>query len=141
MDATQGQSKIKNVIDEQTAIVEFERFLEEFELDFDVEKMDEDDLKGFTEQKSKFVKAVMRGRLKLNDDNNAVYKTTDGLELTFHEPTGAAFSSTDAAKVRENIKKKNILLGSITKTAPQTFAKMKQRDLKICDAILMLFLV
>ncbi len=128
-------------IDEQTANAEFERFLEEYELDFDTSSMDEDDLKGFESQKALFVKAVQRGRLVLNEDKQPVYKTSDGIELTFHEPTGANFSSTDATKVKENIRKKNILLGGITKTAPNTFAKMKQRDLKICDALLMLFLV
>ena len=83
----------------------------------------------------------MLGRLLINEEEELVYKPTHGVEsLTFYEPTGAEFSSTDGVKKDYDYKRKQRLLGALTKTSAATFAKMKNRDLKVCDSILMLFL-
>lgn len=130
-------------VDQQTAEFEFDRFLYTMELETDTGELDEDELKAFNSLRDTFVKAVMAGRLVVNESGEPVYTPVtieDATPLTFHEPTGAAFMAMDRRKQGEDMAKMAALMGAITKTGPARFSKMGARDWKVCQAITALFM-
>jgi len=135
---------MENKIDLETAGLEFDRFAELMDLEVDPATMDAEDLKGFNDQKRKLVKAIARGALVINAKGEPVYtcQRDDGepLTLTFREPRGASFMAMDRKKKGEDMGKTYAIMGDMCKVAPVTFANMPQRDLKICTAIMVLFL-
>ena len=138
-------TQIEPICDKETATLEFERWLDANGLEFYPDEMDLEDAEGFNKQKNLFVRKVMEGALVVNEDGTVTYNYVDKdgspKELTFYEPEGSHHMSMDRAKKGQDIAKKNILMGAITKTSADKFAKMRSRDLKICDMLLMLFLV
>lgn len=131
------------VIAREVAEAEFDRFVEVMDIEANTTGMDEEDKKGFLEQKDRIVKAVMSGALIVNDAGEPVYtpaRTKDADSLTFHEPTGASLMAMDRKKKTEDVGKMYATMGDMTKTHANTFSKMKMPDLKICMAITTLFL-
>lgn len=124
----------------EVAEAEFRRFVEAMDLDVDPEQMDADDRREFIEQKRVFLRAVRRGRLRVDDKGQPVFTPKTGDPLVFHEPDGAALMEMDRAKDGKDVKKAYILLSGITKTSVARFSKMRNRDLKICQAILAFFM-
>jgi hypothetical protein len=117
------------------------------DLDFDVSVMTVDDLSGFTPNKNKFIKAIMSGALIVNDKGEPVYTcqraSTNGdapVVLTFHEPRGASFMAMDRKKKGEDMAKTYAIMADMCKTDIVTFSKMPNSDLKVCTAIMLLFL-
>lgn len=127
----------------EVAEQEFCRFVEAMDLDVDTSTMDEDDKKGFTQQKDRIVLSVQNGSLLVNDSGEPVFtpqRTNDAEAITFYEPTGASLMAMDRKKKTEDIGKLYAAMGEITKTHASTFSKMKMADLKVCMAITTLFL-
>jgi hypothetical protein len=134
---------MKNVIAKEVAEQEFDRFVDAMDLDVDVADMDEDDKKGFTQQKDRVVAAIMAGALVINDQGEPVFtpqRTNDANAITFYEPTGASLMAMDRKKKTEDIGKLYAAMGDITKSHANTFSKMKMSDLKVCMAVATLFL-
>ena len=128
-------------VDRETAEREFDRFVEAMDLDGDSSEWDEDDRKGYDLQKGKVISAIMSGSLVVNEDGEPVFNpTVDGDALTFSEPTGAALMAMDRKKKAEDMGKLFAMMAAITGVHPGTFAKMKNRDLKVCMAITTLFM-
>lgn len=133
----------ESVVDKETAEAEFNRFAEMMDLDLDVTTMDEDDKRGFESQKSKVVNAIQSGALVINDQGEPVFtpqSLDDAEPITFYEPTGATFMAMDKRKKNEDMGKMMSMLGDATKTHPSTFSRMKNRDFRVCQALLSLFL-
>lgn len=129
------------VVDEETAEQEFERFAEAMDLHFDERGMDDEDRKGFRESKSRFLLAVRKGSLVVNDSGEPVYKLSgSGRELTFHEPTGATLVSADQRKAGHDVAKMFTMIAEITRTPPETFAKLPNRDIRIIQSVALLLL-
>jgi len=127
-------------IDKESATAEFMRFCEAMDIDTDYkENRDDDDAKGFFENRAVIVEAIMKGSLIVNDEGEPVY-TFKGTPLTFHEPCGRDFMAMDGKKDTAQFKKMFHLMGSICRTAPNVFANMPQRHLKICQAITIFFM-
>lgn len=127
----------------EVAEAEFTRFVEAMDLDVDPADMDEDDKKGFNQQRERIVSAICAGSLVINDEGEPVFtpqRTKDAEPLTFHEPTGASLMAMDRKKRNEDVGKMYSLMGEITKTHASTFSKMKMADLKVCQAVTTLFL-
>lgn len=127
----------------EVAEQEFERFIDAMDLDVDTAGMDEDDKKGFEQQKSRIIGAIQSGALVVNDDGEPVFtpqRTKDAEPITFHEPTGASLMAMDRKKKTEDIGKLYSAMGDMTGKHPSTFAKMKMPDLKVCMAVTTLFL-
>lgn len=130
-------------IAQEVAEQEFSRFVDAMALDVDESGMDEEDLEGFKQQKDKIIKAICDGSLIINDAGEPVFTPTrvkDAEPITFHEPDGAALMAMDRRKSKENIAKLYATMGEITKLPAKTFATMKMADLKVCLAIVTLFL-
>ncbi len=126
----------------EVAQAEFERFAEAMDLDTDVDRMDEDDKTAFTNQKRRVVRAIEDGHLVVDDKGQPVYtpQLGDQTPITFYEPTGVSLMSMDKKKANENVAKVFATLADMTKTSSQRFASMKGRDVKLCQALYLLFL-
>lgn len=132
-------SKIAKEVAEQ----EFERFADAMDLDVDTSTMDDDDRKGFEQQKGRIVSAICSGSLVINDNGEPVFtpqRSKDAGPITFQEPDGAALMAMDRKKKSEDIGKLYATMGAMTGTNAKTFSGMKMADLKVCMAITTLFL-
>lgn len=130
-------------IAKEVAEQEFNRFVDSMDLDVDPADMDEDDRKGFNQQKDRVIAAIQSGALVIKDSGEPVFtpqRTNDADAITFHEPTGASLMAMDRKKKTEDIGKLYAAMGDITKTHANVFSKMKMADLKVCMAITTLFL-
>jgi hypothetical protein len=130
-----------DVVALEVAEKEFERFLEAMDLEVDSGALEGDDRKSFESNKRKFVRAVQRGQLVVNDNGEPVYTMQKGgTPITFHEPTGATLMALDTVKKDHDVQKAFAVMAEMTKMPRDTFAKMLQRDLAVCQAVFILFL-
>lgn len=133
------ESKINKEMSEQ----EFNRFGDAMGLDFEIDYMDEDDIKEFNKQKRVFINAISKGSLTINDDGEPTFtpqRSEAKDSVTFKEPTGATLKSIDNVKATHNVGKMYTIMGEMTKTSASTFSKMKKPDLDVCLAVTTLFL-
>jgi len=133
----------EDLVADEVAEREFERFVEAMDLDVAQDAMDEEDRKDFSNQKRLFLREVKRGKLSVDEQGQPVFRPSGCAEeqaLTFHEPVGANFVEMDRYKESQSVKKTNALLDAMTKTSPKRFASMKNRDYKVCAAIMAFFL-
>jgi hypothetical protein len=130
------------VIATSVAEAEFERFAESMDLDLDVSRMDAKELDEFKGLKRVVVRAMEHGRLVIDDKGQPIYtpQLGDSKPITFHEPDGAVLLSGDKKKAGENVAKTYAQMAAMTKTSAERFANMKGRDLKVCQALYLLFL-
>lgn len=122
---------------------EFDRFIDAMCIDSDLTNMGEDDIESFNEHKRKIVNAISKGDLIINENCEPVYtpKRSDNKDpITFYEPTGADLAEQDKRAKGQDHTRLFTTMGSMTKTSSSRFAKMKMYDLKICQAITVLFL-
>lgn len=132
-----------DIVAKEVAEEEFNRFVDLMDLDVDPVDMDEDDRKGFTQQKDRILSAIQSGALVVKDTGEPVFtpqRTNDADTITFYEPTGASLMAMDRKKKTEDIGKLYAAMGDITKTHSNVFSKMKMADLKVCMAVTTLFL-
>lgn len=134
---------MKDKVALEVAEQEFNRFVEAMDLDVNPADMDEDDKKGFEQQRERVVSAIQAGTVVINDNGEPVFtpqRTKDADPITFYEPTGASLMAMDRKKKTEDIGKLYAAMGDMTKNHANVFSKMKMADLKVCMAITTLFL-
>jgi hypothetical protein len=119
---------------------EVERFLTAMDIDSDKSKMDDEDRAGFDSAVNRLITAMQAGRLHINDDGEPVFQPTSGPEVRFPEPTGAAYMEMDRRKKGHDVSKMVALMAGISGHPPKVFANMKNRDFKVCQSIVTLFL-
>ena len=127
---------------EEVAEEEFKRFAESMYLDIDPKGMDDEDKKGLEAAKRTFVRAVMDGSLVVNEKGVPIFtpRMNEGAKpLTFNEPTGAVFIAMDGKKSGHDVARLYASLAELTGVNPSTFAKMAERDLRVCRSIFTLF--
>lgn len=131
-----------NKVDAESANMEVDRFLEEMDIESDRGGMDEEDRAGFDNARATIVRAIRRGRLVINDSGEPVYTpaSVDTGPITFHEPTGAAFMEMDRRKKGQDVSKMYAIMAGMTKQHAKVFSDMRNRDLKVCQAVTTLFL-
>lgn len=129
-------------VSEEAAEAEFQRFVDAMDLNFDPKGWDAEEKKSFVDSKIVFIDAIRRGFLIVDEAGQPVYtpKLEPRTPITFYEPDGACIMSMDLVKKGRDNEKGFQLLTTMTKAIPGTFAKMKQRDLKVCQAVAGLFL-
>lgn len=141
---THTQNVTINPISKDVAEAEFERFLEAMDLveRINSSRLDEEDKKKLAEIRDNVVSAIESGRLVIDGEGCPVYtpKLGDTKAIKFSEPDGAVVMAMDRVKQGHTIAKANAVLGAMTGEGPQRFAKMKQRDLRVCNDLLTLFL-
>ena len=134
---------MEHVLGREVAENEFNKFCDEMDIDRNVEAMNEDDAKGFNEQKEILIAAFMRGALTLNEDSEPVYQPKHKSlpnALTFREPSNADLMAMDRKKSGEDVGKMVALMDSMTKSVPGTCSKLKGIDRKVTQAITVLFM-
>lgn len=121
---------------------EFERFADAMGLDLDQSQMDDEDKKGLLLQKNRILSAMEFGALVINEKGEPVYTPQEGSgePITFHEPRGASFMAMDQKKAGHDNTKAFAFLADMTQQSVQRFAGMAGRDLKVCQAVFLLFL-
>jgi hypothetical protein len=133
----------ENKISGEMAEQEFDRFAEAMDLEFDTSNMDPEDVKGFDHNKSIILKAIQKGALIIDEKGQPVYtpqRTSDVAPIVFHEPTGASLMAMDGGKKTEDVKKLYHVMADVTERDAKLFSSMKMADLKVCMAVITLFL-
>lgn len=131
------------VIAREVAEEQFKQFCEDMDIDDNVEKMNEEDSKGFDQNKEVLIEAMMLGRLVLNDDSEPVYtpkRSGFANPLTFREPSGADLMAMDRKKNGQDVGKMFALMDAVTKSVPGACSKLKGPDFKTAQAIMVLFM-
>lgn len=131
----------------EVATAEFNRFADCMDLDLDEKMMTDEDKVDFSALKSQFIRAVVSGHITLNDEGEPTihFKLPPSddeadQKITFFEPDGACFLALDKGKKNADMAKQYLMMGDICKCAHTLFAKLKNRDLKVCKMVLALFL-
>jgi hypothetical protein len=126
---------------------EFERWSDAMGLKrkLDPTGMDTEDKKSLADQKKTLIDVMMSGSLVVDDAGQFRYTPQIGDDLspiTFYEPDGVVLMAVDAIgkSGAQEVAKMMALLAAMTKQSRPRFAKMKNRDLSVCQAILSLFL-
>ena len=130
--------KTENVVAPEMAEKEFDRFVDEMDLDVDTSIMDEEDRTSFDKQKRRIIKAMCNGSLIINENGEAVYapqRSNMEKVITFHERTGASMMAMDNKKKNHDIAKTYAVMANMTNEHPGTFAKLKGTDIKVCEAL------
>lgn len=126
----------------EAAEQEFERFADTMDLNVDTSSMDEDDLKGFNQQKDLVVLAIAKGSLVISDSGEPVFtpaRSSNKTPITFHEPTGSTLMAMDRRKKGEEIGKVYSAMADMTRVDAKVFAQMSISDVKVCTALFTLF--
>ena len=132
----------------QFAEREFDRFMECMDLSADTTLMvDAEEVKDFTKNKARFINAVRRGYLTVDDEGVPTYTcqkdSVHGASkpvFTFQEPTGAALLDMDKSRDGADVSKLYTAMGAMTGHAPKVFSGLHNRDLKVLISISTLFL-
>ena len=137
-----SEEKRRATVAEEVAVAEFDRFVEAMDLDVDPKRMDEEDLKSYQAARGRVVDAIIDGHLVIDEEGRPIYTPRkDNTEpITFYEPTGASLMAMDGKRKGRDVGKMFATLADITRQSEQRFAKMSNRDIKVCLAIVALFL-
>ncbi len=130
-------------VSREVAEADFHRFCDMMDLDVDPRGMDDEDRKSFESAKRRLVDAIIEGHLVIDEKGQPVYtprRGSDVTPITFAEPTGASYMAMDTKKKNHDVAKLFATMADMTGQPIQRFAKMQNRDLKICQAVALLFL-
>lgn len=127
-------------IDQETAEAEFQRFIDENEIDADEQYMDAEDLKAFNKQKRRLVRAIRDGSLVIDEEGRPVYTpqvaaSTTHNPLTFRQRSGASLMASDMKKSGHDVGKTYAIMADMTQREAKVFAGLVGRDIKVCEAI------
>ena len=132
-----------NKVADEVAEAEFDRFLDCMDIDAGLRGMDDEDRAAFFESKRRFLRAVKNGSLVVNENGEPVFtpvKSDNTNPITFREPEGAHLMQADTKKKDHAVTKFYAMMAGLTGESVQRFAKMKQRDLAVCQAIALILL-
>lgn len=127
----------------EVAEAEFIRFCDAMDVDYNTDRMTDEDSKDFNESKGLLLDALQIGVLEIDSEGMAVVypKKGDIKQIKFNELCGADYVAMDNKKDTQSFAKMFAMMGSITKLPPATFSKLKKFDAKVCLSIAKLFLV
>lgn len=126
----------------EVAEAEFDRWCAAMRLRFHVDKMDAEDRKSFDAQRQVLLDAICDGNLVVNNDGRFAFTPVGepGGTITFYKPKGAHFMEADNHKRSQEIKRGYAVMAAMTHENIRRFADMESDDLKVCMAIMALFL-
>ena len=135
----------ENKINTEMAEQEFDRFVEEMDIDINVDKLDVEDKTAFDKHKDRIIRAIEQGHLVINDNGEAVYtphrpKSKYKEAITFHERTGASLMAMDGHKKGRDMAKTYAVMGDMCGLPQKTFAGLSGTDVKICEALFALLM-
>lgn len=136
---------MKDKVALEVAQAEFDRFVEEMDLDLDKSTMDAEDLTAFNKQKNRIIRAIERGYLVINENGEAVYTPFNSRSkhkdpITFHERTGASLMAMDGKKKNHDVAKTYAVMADMCKVHQSVFAGLVGTDVKVCEALFALLM-
>lgn len=126
-------------IEKEVAQNEFERWASAWRIEIDESELNEEDAQSLNEQRSKIVKAIERGYLTVSEDGTELVLNTNKGDVTFKEPTGAAYLAMDQHK-NKNMASSFGFMGAMTGTPAKYWSSVRGADLKIAQAVTAIFL-
>ena len=130
---------MSDVVAREVAEADLERVMTALELDTSQADLNEEEKKGARVTVDSLVRAVMRGKMSVDEEARLVLHLPSG-NLTFNHPTGATFMAMDRRKDHEKMSKMVSVMASLTGREPVFFSKMKAADFKLCSEVVALFL-
>ena len=135
----------KTEVSEEVAQRLFDDWCEAMDLENDESYFDEEELKAFSKQKRRLVRAIVSGALSFNDDGEAVYtpknpKSKHNDPITFHERSGASIMAMDGKKAGHDVRKMFAIMGDMCRVPSNVFAGLVGTDGKVCEAICVLLM-
>lgn len=127
----------------EVAESEFERFCDAMDIDTDPLEMDEEELKGFAATKRALIKSMCAGQLVIDEAGRPVYTPRLGdnrTPIVFSEPTGASYMAMDSKKKSHDVTKMYAAMADMTGQPIVRFSRMANRDIKVCQKIIVLFM-
>lgn len=135
----------ENVMTEELAFHEVERWADENCINIYVKNKDGETALDAAVQW--LTKAIMKGTLILNDENEFEYTVSNkspngyaGEKLIFKEPNGGAYMAMDKFKDQEGVHKTLAVASAITGKDIPWFGKISNFDYKICATIASFFI-
>ncbi len=125
---------------------EFNRWAEAWEIDPDTDDMTQLDRDDFNIQKSQIIKAMKKGRMKYNDETEAMEYTVSRSSVTMDKPIcmkrskGSTYISMDKYKDREGVHKTFSMMASMCGVPVAILSNLDGIDLKPLMAVATLFL-
>ena len=122
---------------------ELARFAVAMDLDLDPPGLSEEDARDLEKHKRILIDALSCGALVIRETGEPEFRPTmepEGEPIIFYEPTGATFLATDKRKKGEEMAKANVMLADMTRQPGARFARMKMRDYRVCQSLILLFL-
>ncbi len=125
--------------------VEFERFADRFGLDIDKAHMDDEDRQSFDNHKRVVILAMSKKHLVIDETGLPIYTphapdTANKSPITFYAPKGAQVMAQDQKKEGHDVAKTFAVMAAVTRTSAKLFSDMEHQDLKVCSAIVTIFL-
>jgi len=127
-------------IDRETAERDFDRMVAAMRIMMKAYG-DENEQRDKAADRELLIDQIMLGNATVDDDGFLTYLTGDGEQIKFKKPKGDATLAIDRVKETKKVAQGYAILGELTGRAPVTFAKMDQYDVKVCAAVMTLFLV
>ena len=128
----------------EVAEKEFDRFVQEWDIDGSIDTMSGEDREAFKAQKDRIVRQILEGNATVDEHGNIAYtlRHPQGslTELKFNVPNGAAYMAMDRYKERQGMHKLYAFMGESTSQPPALFSNMDGRDIKFCMGVTLLFL-
>lgn len=130
-------------IDEETAALEFSRFMEEYDLEFDVKEMGDEDTKEFEKTRERVIKAIRVGALVIGEDGDPTYtpqrkRSKYQTPLKFHERTGKTLAAGDGLDQKALGRRTNASIAELCDVRASDIAGLVGTDIKVCEALFLL---
>ena len=136
---------VKEKVDRETALKEFDRFVEIWDIDDEQAAMSTDDRSTFEAHKNRIVKEICVGNASVDEGGDVSYKLkhprngSSITELVF-KVSRANKSVMDQYKGQQEIHKIAAYVGSLAGQAPKIIMTLDPRDQKFGEALAVLFL-
>jgi hypothetical protein len=123
-------------VSREVAESEFGRFCSMLEAYSDADSLNsDDDRQEFNDNRERFVSAVMRGSLVVDESGEVTYTAKNGLELHFSEPTAGQIVAVDRHKKDHNAAKQIALIAALSGKTEREIGQLVQRDMRVLNAI------
>jgi hypothetical protein len=131
---------MSDILTQDMAEAEFERFAKAMGLNLRMESMDADDLSAYNKQRDRLLYGLIDGSLVINQKGEAEYTPQNPESkyqetIVFHEGTGASVMQMDSYKQNQTVKKTYAVMGHMCRLPIKVFAGMAGADRKMCEAI------
>ena len=145
-DIEKKEKSKRYLIDKETANTEFDNWLESWELDNEINEMNEEDKNGFEKQKWIITKAIRKKRLHFDTDDTMNYTFSHfseqqaGKEIKIKRGKGRSIMAMDGYKEGQNVKKTYAIIAEMSGKTVGFFAGLDYKDIEVLQAIVTIFL-